>query len=92
MESSGSLEPDEIVQEGIKVLQQKLATVIQELTGDADGMNGDGYEPRSPDMTMNGGYDQGFGAQTPFGEPNGGHTAYGGGQTPYGATPYGDRY
>lgn len=91
MESSGSLEPDEIVQEGIKVLQKKLATVIQELAGETDGMDGDGYEPRDTDM--NGGYDNGFGAQTPFGEPSGGHTAYGGGNmTPYGATPYGDRY
>lgn len=63
VESVGSLEPDAIIQQGIKVLQQKLAAVIQELTGAGDGgarglngdamamdMNGYGAGPRSPDM------------------------------------------
>lgn len=67
-------------------MQQKLASVIQELTeGDEDvnGMNGRGYEdgPRSPDVSMGGGQgwqDPGF--ATPYGN---------GAATPYGATPYG---
>lgn len=65
VESVGSLEPDAIIHQGIKVLQQKLAAVIQELTGGAadDGgaraVNGDGMldvngygvvGPRSPDL------------------------------------------
>ena len=60
VESVGSLEPDAIVQQGIHVLQQKLAFIIQELAG-ADGasrggLNGDlmdvnGYAgPQSPNM------------------------------------------
>lgn len=72
------------------MLQQKLAGILQDLTdGGINGVNGDGYEPRSPDG-MNG-YDNGF--RTPYGEPNGGQTgAWQGGTTPYGqgnATPYG---
>lgn len=38
VESVGNLEPDAVVQQAIKVLQQKLAAVIQELEGPhADG-------------------------------------------------------
>ena len=91
VESIGNLEPDSVVQQGIKGMQQKLAAVIKELSGDdRNGMiGGDGYEPRSPDG-MNGGYDgmdQGF--TTPYGN-GGGASAWGGGNaTPYGATPYG---
>ena len=79
-----------MVQQGIKVLQQKLAAVLQELTGGDDsdrngemnGTEGFGDGPRSPDAIG----DQGF--TTPF--VNGGATsAWGGGATPYGATPYG---
>ena len=92
VESVGNLEPDTVVQQGIKVLQQKLAAVIQELAGDESrgaGI-GDEYEPRSP---ANGGNGSGFdvldqGYTTPYGA-NGGQSAWGGGTTPYGATPYG---
>ncbi|MCJ1227196.1 45 kDa subunit of RNA polymerase II [Toensbergia leucococca] len=90
IESIGNLEPDAVVQQGIKVLQQKLAAVIQELTGD-EGRNGNGDgggaagSLRSPGGGDYGG-DVGF--ATPFG--NGGNaSAWGGGATPYGATPYG---
>ena len=41
----GGLEPDAIVQQGIKVVQQKLAAVIQELTGSAAG--GGGHDGRA---------------------------------------------
>jgi DNA-directed RNA polymerase II subunit RPB3 len=93
VETVGGLEPDTIVQQGIKVLQQKLAAVISELSGgEGRGDLDDGYGPRSPD---DGGYgDPGFttpyangGAASAWG---GGTTPYGGGQTPYGATPYGN--
>ncbi|MCJ1400285.1 45 kDa subunit of RNA polymerase II [Xylographa trunciseda] len=94
VESIGNLEPDAVIQQGIKVMQQKLAAVIQELTGD-EGRGGEvEYEPRSPGA-MNGGAagDYGGGIEggytTPYG--NGGNASAwgGGGQTPYGATPYG---
>jgi len=93
LESIGSLEPDVVVQQSIKVLQQKLAAVIQELTGDNDaGRGGDDYEPRSPGMNgVDGGgtsYGVNQGYTTPFQAP-GGASAWGGGATPYGATPYG---
>src|SRR5271167_3616614 len=55
VESAGNLEPDTVIQQGIKVLQQKLAVVIQDLTegdGAANGMSGlngvDAFAPRSP--------------------------------------------
>ncbi|KAI4089836.1 MAG: hypothetical protein L6R37_007991 [Teloschistes peruensis] len=90
VESIGNLESDAVVLQGIKVLQQKLALVIQELSGDdrngdADGFGGD----RSLDGLQGGadyGVDQGY--TTPFGN-TGGQTMYGGGTTPFGATPYG---
>ena len=89
VESAGNLEPDAIIQQGIKVMQQKLAQVIQNLTeGDEDtnGLNG-GYEdgPRSPDINMNGG-GQGWGQDPGFSTPYG---TGAGAATPYGATPYG---
>lgn len=101
VEGVGTLEPDQIVQEGIKVLQNKLAAVIQGLGGGADeGINGAGLGPeagvgagvgaagrRSPrEPEMP--YD---GNQTAYGGYGGGgaNTAYGGaGAGGYG-TPYG---
>jgi DNA-directed RNA polymerase II subunit RPB3 len=96
VESAGNLEPDAIIQQGIKVLQQKLAAVIQDLTegeGGANGVNGHGgYDaPRSPDVGMNGQAWQDPGYTTPYG--NGGNASQwgtgAGAATPYGATPYG---
>lgn len=93
VETVGSLEPDACVQQGIKVLQQKLALIIQELKGGdeaANGAEGENYAPRSPEM--NGGMstygpDQGY--TTPY--AGGSASAWGGAgaATPYGATPYG---
>lgn len=88
VESVGNLEPDAIVQQGIKVLQNKLAFIIQELSGtrgDGDA-NGDGGGARSPEA-----YEppdpQNF---TPYRQVNGGgQSTWGGGATPYGAEPYG---
>ncbi|KAK5661471.1 hypothetical protein OQA88_11373 [Cercophora sp. LCS_1] len=93
VETAGPLPPDNIVSEGIKVLQYKLAELLRELSdGDGgDGPNG-GYDgPRSPGFGGGGegwGQDQGF--TTPYG--NGGNQSSWGGQggtTPYGQTPYG---
>lgn len=93
VESVGNLDPDAIIQNGIKAMQQKLAAVIQELTG--DDARGDDYEPRSPgaDAGMAGGVAGVFGLENGYTTPyaNGGNTStWGAGQaTPYGATPYG---
>ncbi|KAK7948192.1 DNA-directed RNA polymerase II subunit RPB3 [Apiospora aurea] len=83
VEGVGSIDPDAIVQSGIKEIQTKLASLIHGLTGN-DGMN-DIYDgPRSPDADMDGG----AGWQTSYGNaPDqgwGGGTTYGG-QTSYGA-------
>jgi DNA-directed RNA polymerase II subunit RPB3 len=85
-----------VIQQGIKVLQQKLAVVIQDLTeGDGtNGMNGisgaDGFAPRSPDTGMNGsGWQDQGGFATPYGNGGQASTWGGGAQTPFGATPYG---
>jgi DNA-directed RNA polymerase II subunit RPB3 len=96
----GNLEPDAIIQQGIKVLQQKLASVIQTVTegegGDTNGMNGaDDYAngPRSPDTGMNGSGWQGDAGYTTPGYGSGNASAWGAGAaTPYGATPYGQNH
>lgn len=78
------MEPDQIVQEGIRTLQQKIGGLLKGLDprkygGDEADFDG----PRSPDMNMDGGttpwQDQGY--TTPYG---GAGTAYGGGMTSYG--------
>lgn len=96
VESAGNLEPDAIIQQGIKVLQQKLAAVIRDLTdsdGQMNGINGGGFDaPRSPDMGINGqnGWQPDQGYTTPFGNNGGSAGTWGNGAaTPYGATPYG---
>ncbi|PNY27668.1 DNA-directed RNA polymerase II subunit RPB3 [Tolypocladium capitatum] len=92
VETSGTMEPDQIVQGGIRALQQKIGALLKGLDprkyggeeAEADG-------PRSPDMNVDGGttpwQDQGY--TTPYG---GNMTAYGGGNTSYGGgagTSYG---
>lgn len=95
IETVGGLEPDVVMQQGIKVLQQKLAAVIQELAGGddrtaIDGVGGYGGG-RSPDgINGAGGYGMDQGYTTPYGN-GGAASTWGGGQTPYGATPYGQR-
>ena len=103
IESVGQMEPDAIVQNGIKALQQKLAALIHELNATEGGMDddlggNDDYNPQSPEYNgMNGGggaggdpwQDQGY--TTPYGGGGGGgQGGWGvGGTTPYGQTPYG---
>lgn len=90
VETVGGLSPDEIVTQGIGVLQEKLAGVIAELTGVRGGQDGDFGGAQSP--TMNGGYagdgafTPGYGGASQYGDPMGGVQ---GGTTPFGATPYG---
>ncbi|MCJ1465966.1 45 kDa subunit of RNA polymerase II [Pseudocyphellaria aurata] len=107
VESVGNLEPDAVVQQGIKVMQQKLAAVIRDLEGSTDvggigngdaNASGDGLGFGGPSF---GGADaaqtgaDGFGAEgfaTPFLTGQGGSgSVWGGGATPYGATPYGQQ-
>jgi DNA-directed RNA polymerase II subunit RPB3 len=95
VETVGGLDPDQIVTQGIKTLQVKLASIIKELSGGGDGLNGQDYGgAQSPQM--NGGYggqDQGY--TTPYAGGGGGNSVWGAGHvaqgstTPYGATPYG---
>lgn len=78
VESAGNLEPDAIIQQGIAVMQQKLAGLIHGLTeteasGDYDG-------PRSPE----------FGGGDAWGQDQGFTTPYAGGATPFGTTPFGN--
>lgn len=91
------MEPDQIIQSGIRVLQQKIGALLKGLDPRKyGGEEADLEGPRSPDMNMEGGTtpwgDQGY--TTPYGGGNntayggGGNTAYGGG-TAYGAAPYG---
>ncbi|TKA50010.1 hypothetical protein B0A49_11252 [Cryomyces minteri] len=101
IESVGGLEPDVILQAGIKVLQQKLAAVIQELSSapqadpyaggrspDLDGIGGGGGVGGGG-ATMYGGLDA-AGYQTPAaGAGYASAWGSGGGQTPHGVTPYG---
>ncbi|KAI9665664.1 MAG: 45 kDa subunit of RNA polymerase II [Bathelium mastoideum] len=87
VETVGGLEPDAIMQQGIKVLQQKLASVIQELSGGDDQRDMNGYGGASPGYTPGTAYGGNEGYTTPYG---GNTSAWGGGgTTPYGATPYG---
>ncbi|RYP76081.1 hypothetical protein DL771_001905 [Monosporascus sp. 5C6A] len=89
VESAGNIEPDGIIQEGIKELQRKLATLIHGL-GESDAMNGDYEGPRSPDMdgAATGWQDQGY--TTPYGNGGNASTWGGGAATAYGTTPYGN--
>ena len=88
VESTGAMPPDTILHQGIKVLQQKLAGVIQEL-GDANDPSQpsalDLHGGQSPDM-MNGGGMSAYGGQSAYGGGN--RSAYGGGmQDPGYTTP-----
>ena len=87
IESAGSLPPDEILQQGIKYLQEKLATVIETFSNKNEAGDGFGDGVRSPgqDYAMGGMGGGGAGYETPF---QGGRTPFGGGGFG-GATEYG---
>ncbi|KAF7186332.1 DNA-directed RNA polymerase II subunit RPB3 [Pseudocercospora fuligena] len=101
LEGTGVMPPDQILHSGIRVLQNKFASIIKELDAGADDGQQNGFGGFSPAQDMaNGGQTQ-YGGQSAYG---GAGTAYGGGygdggQTPgYGATsvyghhtPYGQR-
>jgi DNA-directed RNA polymerase II subunit RPB3 len=97
VETVGGLDPDQIVTQGIKTLQVKLATIIKELRGGGDDLNGQDYGgAQSPQMHGEyGGPDQGFITPYAGGGGGGGNSVWGAGNvaqgstTPYGATPYG---
>ncbi|KAL1869072.1 hypothetical protein VTK73DRAFT_3411 [Phialemonium thermophilum] len=93
VETAGGMPPDVIVQEGVKVLQQKLAGLIHELSegeGGAGDANG-GYPtgPQSPEYS-GGDVWQDAGYTTPYGGGNPSSWGGAGGTTPYGTTPYGN--
>lgn len=95
MESVGSLPPDEILRQGVKYLQEKLASVIQGVAKsapaggvnggnvDVGGMDGGYGGARSPDMADAGGdhFDPGY--TTPYAGAGGGMGGVGA-NTPFG--------
>lgn len=79
VESAGNLEPDAIIQQGISVMQQKLASLIHGLN-EGDNVGGDYDGPRSPE----------FGGGDGWGQDQGFTTPYAGSATPFGTTPFGN--
>lgn len=100
VESSGVLPPDQIVQEGVKVMQQKLAGIIHDLDdtdGNPTGAGDNAYDgPQSPDGIGANGTDHWDGFQTAYGAVNSSENqaawgnAPGGSTTPGYATSYGN--
>ena len=98
VETVGGIDPDQIVHEGISILQVKLAEIIKELTGgvgEPDEFGG----AQSPTLNGAGYAGADAGGFTPVGGPSGGYggaSSWGGaaqgGATPYGATPYGGNW
>lgn len=78
LESVGTMPPDAIFHQGVKVLQQKLAGVIQEL-----GATSDPSVPNGFDQNGGSGSPGGFGGQA---TAYGGQSAYGG-RSAYGGPP-----
>lgn len=94
LETIGSVDPDRCLQQGIVVLQKKLADTIAALTPRQEdtGIGPSGYAPESPGRGgMAGGYGTEYGGAYSI---HGGQTSYGDGRTPYGAgmTAYGNNY
>ena len=81
IESVGILEPDEIVEGGVRALQMKLSDIIAALKpqSDANAMNGDGMDGygQNPEYGADA-YGQGYGATGGYGAPpvNGGGYGY----------------
>jgi DNA-directed RNA polymerase II subunit RPB3 len=82
VETVGGLEPDALLQSGIRVLQQKFAAIIQELSGGEEG-RADGANGNASTWGQ-----EGYGTSYNTGDA----TRYGGDATRYGgdATRYGD--
>lgn len=95
VESVGSLPPDEILQQGIKYLQEKLAAVIDTFNSKNETADGfpDGVRSPGQDYALGGMGGGGAGYETPYGAGQDGRTPYGaggfGGSTPYGNAPNG---
>jgi DNA-directed RNA polymerase II subunit RPB3 len=100
VETVGGMDAESCFQQGIRVLQQKIAGVMEVLSPseqtqptNSGGADYDEYVPRSPDAGAGmgpGGYTSyGGGAASAWGG-GGATTPYGGGTTQYGSTtPYG---
>jgi DNA-directed RNA polymerase II subunit RPB3 len=90
VETVGGLEPDEIVQQGIRVLQQKLGVVIQELQGDdqRNGYESPGYTPGTAYGDQGYNTEYGQGQQSAWGGGFGGQTPAAGAATPYDRDPW----
>ncbi|KAH8590225.1 RNA polymerase II subunit 3 [Bisporella sp. PMI_857] len=85
VESVGNIEPDALIQQGIRVLQSKLAMIFKGLGDEKEQAEADGqdYHPEGPgrhDWAATGSYTPGY-------EANYGNNI--GGATPYLGTPYG---
>lgn len=91
VETVGSIPPDEILQQAIKYLQEKLAAVIKtfaEPGGDVDGFGDGGVRSPGPQDYAMGGMDGGFGGTTPYGNNNQApYNGFAGGETPYAGPP-----
>jgi DNA-directed RNA polymerase II subunit RPB3 len=97
IETVGGMDAETCFQQGVRVLQQKVAAIIGELSpaGPQNGAVEEEYAPNSPSATIHG--MAGPGGYTPYGggAGGGGASAWGGttpygGTTQYGATtPYG---
>jgi len=100
LETVGTIDAETCFQQGIRVLQTKLAEIVHSLSPQSQSNGaGDDYEPQSPGREGPGGYAGGQGGFTSYGQGNqsaygggggvtpyggGANTAYGGGTTPYG--------
>ena len=98
LEGTGVMPPDTVLHSGIRVLQNKLATIIRALDEDSEQAQPNGAGGYSPDPMANGGTTQyggqsAYGAGTAYGQDPGYQTpGYGGQTSVYGqATPYGQR-
>lgn len=101
VETTGTVEPDVVVQQGIQVMQRKMADVIAQLRKGEEGADGvDGYAGgRSPGRMDTDGYAGGTsrygGYESTYQRNDGQGSVYGGQQggssTPFGATPYGQQ-
>lgn len=91
LETVGSVAADRCFQQGVDVLQKKLADVIAALSPSINTTSND-YAPQSPGGgAMGQGFNTNYGAQSSYG--NGSTSIYGdSSRTPYGMTSYGNDY